>query len=163
LFCLFVGGAALAQPYPSRPINMVVGFEPGGGTDTVARIIAKTLGEQLGQQVIVSNKAGAGGSIATDFVAKSLPDGYAILLGNVGALAVAPHTSAKLPYDPLRDLAPITMAVVFANVIVVHAAVPAKTLEDLIRTGWRARSPAPSPTAPPASTAPRTWPASCCG
>jgi tripartite-type tricarboxylate transporter receptor subunit TctC len=128
-----VGGAALAQPYPNRPINMVVGFEPGGGTDTVARIIAKTLGEQLGQQVIVSNKAGAGGSIATDFVAKSPPDGYAILLGNVGALAVAPHTSAKLPYDPLRDLAPITMAVVFANVIVVHAAVPAKTLEDLIR------------------------------
>jgi tripartite-type tricarboxylate transporter receptor subunit TctC len=127
-----LGQAAAAQPYPNRPLTMVVGFAPGGGTDTVARIIAKTLGDQMGQQVLVDNKAGAGGAIATDFVAKSAPDGHALLLGNVGALAVAPHT-LKLPYDPLRDLAPITMAVVFANVIVVHAAVPARTLDELIR------------------------------
>jgi tripartite-type tricarboxylate transporter receptor subunit TctC len=124
---------ALAQAYPSRPVTTVVGFAPGGGTDTVSRIIAKTLGEQLGQQVLTDNKAGAGGNIATDHVAKAPPDGYTILLGNVGSLAVAPHLVTSLPYDPLRDLAPITMAVVFPNLIVLHPSVPANTLAELIK------------------------------
>ena len=128
---LFLAGNAFAQ-YPNRPISMVVGFAPGGGTDTVARIIARTLSEQLGQQVVVENKAGAGGNIATDFVAKSPPDGHTLLLGNVGSLTVAPHIVASLPYDPLRDLAPVTMAVVFSNVIVVHPSVPANTLAEFI-------------------------------
>ena len=127
-------GVARAQaPFPSRPITMVVGFAPGGGTDTVARILAKTVSEGLGQQVVVDNKAGAGGNIATDFVAKAAPDGHTILLGNVGSLTVAPHLLASLPYDPLRDFAPITMAVVFANVIVVHPSVPANTLAEFVR------------------------------
>jgi len=131
---LLAATQAFAQPaFPSRPLAMVVGFAPGGGTDTVARILAKTVGEQLGQQVIVENKAGAGGNIATDFVAKSAPDGYTILLGNVGSLTVAPHLLANLPYDPLRDFAPITMAVVFANVIVVHPSVQANTLAEFVR------------------------------
>jgi tripartite-type tricarboxylate transporter receptor subunit TctC len=128
---LLAATSALAQ-YPSHPVSMVVGFAPGGGTDTVARIIAKTLSEQLGQQVVVENKAGAGGNIATDFVAKSPPDGHTLLLGNVGSLTVAPHIVARLPYDPLHDLAPVTMAVVFSNVIVVHPSVPANTLAEFI-------------------------------
>ena len=119
--------------YPSRPITMVVGFAPGGGTDTVARIVAKKLGDAVGQTVIVENKAGAGGTVATHQVARSAPDGYTILLGSIGSLAVAPHIIAKLPYDPLRDLAPITMAVEFPNVIVVQNALPAKTLAEFVQ------------------------------
>jgi len=121
LLALSCAGGALAQSaFPSRPVTIVVGFAPGGGTDTVARIMQKSLGDSLGQQVLVENKAGAGGNIATDFVAKAAPDGQTILLGTVGSLTVAPHIISTLPYDPLRDLAPITMAAVFANVLVVQ-------------------------------------------
>lgn len=127
-------GSAFAQgTYPSRPVSMVVGFAPGGGTDTVARILAKTVGDALGQQIVVENKAGAGGNIATDYVAHAAPDGHTLLLGNVGSLAVAPHLVASLPYDPLRDFTPITMAVVFANVIVVQASLPAQTLPEFVK------------------------------
>jgi tripartite-type tricarboxylate transporter receptor subunit TctC len=133
IIALCLSQAAVAQAYPSRPITSVVGFAPGGGTDTVSRIIAKTLGEQLGQQVLTENKAGAGGNIATDMVAKSAPDGYTILLGNVGSLSVAPHLHPSLPYDPLRDLAPISMAVVFPNLIVIHPRVQAGTLQEFIK------------------------------
>ncbi len=130
---LALAGSALAQgSYPSRPVSVVVGFQPGGGTDTVARIVAKNLSESLGQQVLVENKAGAGGNIATDFVAHAEPDGYTILLGNVGSLAVAPHMIANLGYDPLRDFAPITMAVVFANVLVVQPP-QVKTLAEYVK------------------------------
>jgi tripartite-type tricarboxylate transporter receptor subunit TctC len=132
-------GIALAQAsfaqtgYPSRTISMVVGFAPGGGTDTVARIVAPKLAASIGAAVVVENKAGAGGNVATDHVAKAASDGYTILLGNVGSLAVAPFLVAKLPYDPLRDLAPITMAVVFANVLVVDPALPIKDLADFVK------------------------------
>ena len=131
---LAVAGSALAQgSYPTRPVTMVVGFAPGGGTDTVARIIAKNLSESLGQQVVVENKAGAGGNIAAEYVARAAPDGYTILLGNVGSLAVAPHMIASLGYDPLRDFAPITMAVVFANVLVVQPSLPVQSLADFVK------------------------------
>jgi tripartite-type tricarboxylate transporter receptor subunit TctC len=131
---LAVSGSALAQgSYPARPVTMVVGFAPGGGTDTVARIIAKNLSESIGQQVVVENRAGAGGNIATDYVAHAEPDGYTILLGNVGSLAVAPHMIASLGYDPLRDFAPITMAVVFANVLVVQPSLPVQSLTDFVK------------------------------
>src|SRR3954465_2510162 len=132
-FALVLSHAVFAQgSFPSKPITMVVGFEPGGGTDTVARIVAKFLGDNLGQQVIVENRAGAGGNIAVDFVNKSAPDGYTIVLANVGALAVNPHM-LKLSYDPLKDLAPITMAVVFPNVIVLNPSVPAKNLAEFVK------------------------------
>jgi tripartite-type tricarboxylate transporter receptor subunit TctC len=125
---------AFAQgAYPARSITMVVGFAPGGGTDTTARIVAKKLGDSVGQSVIVENKAGAGGTVATHQVAKSAPDGYTILLGSVGSLTVAPHLIAKLPYDPLRDLAPITMAVEFPNVLVVQSSMPANTLAEFVQ------------------------------
>jgi tripartite-type tricarboxylate transporter receptor subunit TctC len=131
---LALAGGALAQgSYPAHPVTVVVGFAPGGGTDTVARIVAKNLSESLGQQVLVENKAGAGGNIATDFVAHAEPDGYTILLGNVGSLAVAPHMIAGLGYDPLRDFAPITMAVVFANVLVVQPSLPVQSLADFVK------------------------------
>ncbi len=108
---LAAAGSAFAQgSYPTRPITMVVGFAPGGGTDAVARILAKSLSDSMGQQVLVENRAGAGGNITTDYVAHAAPDGYTILLGSVGSLAVAPHVIANLPYAPLHDFTPITMA-----------------------------------------------------
>jgi tripartite-type tricarboxylate transporter receptor subunit TctC len=128
-----LSGAALAQAnFPARPITTVVGFEPGGGTDTVARIVAKTLGDNLGQQVLVENRAGAGGNIAVDYVTKSAPDGYTIVLANVGAIAVNPHM-VKLGYDPRQDLTPITMASVFANVLVVQPSLPVRSIADYVK------------------------------
>jgi tripartite-type tricarboxylate transporter receptor subunit TctC len=127
----FAAGAA-AQGFPTKPITTVVGFEPGGGTDTVARIVSKTLSEQIGQQAVVENRAGAGGDIAVDYVARSAPDGYTLVLANVGSLAVNPHIM-KTPYDPLKDLTPITMGVVFANVLVVQPTLPAKNLAEFVR------------------------------
>ena len=121
-----------AQTFPSKPITMVVGFEPGGGTDTVARVVAKFLADNIGQQVLVENRAGAGGNIAVDYTIKSAPDGYTLVLANVGALTVNPHLM-KLSYDPLRDLAPVTMAVVFPNVIVTHPRIAAKTLAEFVK------------------------------
>jgi tripartite-type tricarboxylate transporter receptor subunit TctC len=129
----FAAGAAAQGGFPGRPVSMVVGFAPGGGTDTASRIIAKKLAENIGQSVSVENKPGAGGNIATDLVAKAVPDGSTILLGSVGSLTVAPHLVAKLPYDPLKDLAPITMAVVFPNVLVVSPSLGANTLADFVR------------------------------
>jgi tripartite-type tricarboxylate transporter receptor subunit TctC len=129
---LLAAGSAFAQ-FPSRPVTVIVGFAPGGGTDTVARVMQNKLGEFLGQNIVVDNKPGAGGNIAVDHVAKSAPDGHTLILANVGSLTVAPHTVKNLPYDPVRDLAPVSMGVVFANVICVHSSVPAKTLADLVR------------------------------
>jgi tripartite-type tricarboxylate transporter receptor subunit TctC len=128
-----VPAAALAQAnFPTRPVTLTVGFAPGGGTDTAARIIAKKLSENIGQAVVVENKAGAGGNIAAQHVATAAPDGYLIHLSSVGPLTVSPHMVKNLPYDVKRDLAPITMGVVFPNVMVVHPGVPAKTLAEFV-------------------------------
>ena len=124
-------GCAHAQ-YPTKTITTVVGFEPGGGTDTTARIVGPALAELLGQNVVVENRSGAGGNIAVDYVAKAAPDGYTIVLANVGALAVNPHT-LKTPYDPIRDLMPISMAAIFANVLVVQPALPVKSVADYVK------------------------------
>jgi tripartite-type tricarboxylate transporter receptor subunit TctC len=123
---------ALAQGFPNKPITIVVGFEPGGGTDTTARILQKPLGDQLGQQIVVENRAGAGGNIAVDYVAKAAPDGYMLVLANVGALAVNPHI-LKTPYDPLKDLTPISMAAVFANVLVVQPSLQVSSVADYVK------------------------------
>jgi tripartite-type tricarboxylate transporter receptor subunit TctC len=124
---------AVAQAYPSRPITLIVGFAPGGGTDTVARVMQKKLAEYLGQSVVVENRAGAGGTIAAAAVAKADPDGYTILLATIAALAVAPHLNSKLPYNPLTDFAPLSMATESGNVLVVHPSVPAKTLAEFVK------------------------------
>jgi tripartite-type tricarboxylate transporter receptor subunit TctC len=126
------GGAAAGGNYPNRAVLLTVGFAPGGGTDTAARIVARRLGDQIGQQVVVENRAGAGGNIAAEMIARAQPDGYTISLSAVGPLAVAPHMVRNLGYDPRRDFAPITMGVVFANVIVVHASVPVQTLAEYV-------------------------------
>src|SRR5262245_44690145 len=132
LLALVLSSSCWSQDFPSKPVTMVVGFEPGGGTDTVARVVAKFMSENVGQQVIVENRTGAGGNIAVDHTIKSAPDGYTIVLANVGALTVNPHLM-KLAYDPLRDLAPISMAVVFPNIIVTHPKPNAKTLKEFIQ------------------------------
>jgi tripartite-type tricarboxylate transporter receptor subunit TctC len=128
----FALGALAQGGFPSKPITVVVGFEPGGGTDTTARIVQKPLGDYLGQQIVVENRAGAGGNIAVDYVAKSAPDGYMLVLANVGALAVNPHI-LKTPYDPLRDLTPISMAAVFANVLVVQPSLQVNSVADYVK------------------------------
>jgi tripartite-type tricarboxylate transporter receptor subunit TctC len=126
-------GAALAQSnFPTRAVTLTVGFAPGGGTDTAARIIAKKLTENIGQSVVVENRAGAGGNIAAQHVANVAPDGYTIHLSSVGPLTVAPAMSKNLPYDVKRDLAPLTMGVMFPNAIVVHPSVGAKTLAEFV-------------------------------
>jgi tripartite-type tricarboxylate transporter receptor subunit TctC len=123
---------ALAAQWPDRPVRMLVGFAPGGGTDATARAIAPRLTELLGQQVIVDNRPGATGNIATDITAKSSPDGYTILMGTIAALAINPALYEKLPFDPLKDLLPVTRAVDSTNVLVVHPSVPAKSVKELI-------------------------------
>jgi len=138
LFAALAGAAASAATsasaqYPSRAVTLVVGFAPGGGTDTVARVVQRPLGERLGQQVVVDNKPGAGGNIATNMVAKSAPDGLTVMLANVGSLTVAPHLQKDLPYDPMKDLAPVSMGVIFPNLVVVHSSVPANTLAEFIK------------------------------
>ena len=124
--------AANAAAYPDKPIRMLVGFAAGGGTDTTARAIGQPLSEALGQQVIVDNRPGAAGNIAADITAHSVPDGYTILMGTIAALAINPSLYQKLPFDPLKDFEPISLAVSSMNVLVVHPSVAAKNVKELI-------------------------------
>jgi tripartite-type tricarboxylate transporter receptor subunit TctC len=124
--------AANAATYPDKPIRMLVGFAAGGGTDTTARAIGQPLSEALGQQIIIDNRPGAAGNIAADITAHSVPDGYTILMGTIAALAINPSLYQKLPFDPIKDFEPITLAVSSMNVLVVHPSVPAKNVKELI-------------------------------
>ena len=124
--------AAFAQTYPNRPIRMLVGFAAGGGTDSTARPIAAKMSESMGQQVIVDNRPGATGNIATELVARSNPDGYTILMGSIGALAVNQSLYDKLPFDPEKDLVPVIQAVDSTNVLSLHPSVQATTVKELI-------------------------------
>ena len=116
--------------FPNKPITLSVGFAPGGGTDITARLLARKLAEQLGQPVNVDNKPGAGGNIAAEQAARANPDGYFIHLTNIGALTVSPHTTKKLGYDPRKDFTPLSMAVQFPNVLVVHPSQPIRNVEE---------------------------------
>ena len=129
---VILAACAQAQPFPARSVTLTVGFAPGGGTDTAARIVAQKLSENIGQSVVVENRAGAGGNIAAQHIALAPPDGYTIHLTSVGPMSVAPHLVKNLAYDPRRDIAPITMGVMFPNVLVVGDAVPAKTLANFV-------------------------------
>jgi tripartite-type tricarboxylate transporter receptor subunit TctC len=120
-----------AQGYPSKPLRIVVGFPAGGPIDIVARLMAPRLSEALGQQVVVDNRGGANGMIGTEFVAKSAPDGYTMILASTG-LAINPNLYPKMPYDTLRDLAPVTLVTSTPELFVVHPSVPAKTMKDMI-------------------------------
>jgi tripartite-type tricarboxylate transporter receptor subunit TctC len=125
-------GASFAQTnYPSRPVRLVVPSSAGGGSDIVARIIAPKLAERLGQQVVVDNRPGAGTMIGGEVVAKSPPDGYTLLMA-ISTLATNPVVYKKMPYDAVRDFAPITQVVSLPNILVVHPSVPAKTVKELV-------------------------------
>lgn len=140
-----VAGAALAsaclaplqcaaQPiaWPSRPARIIVAFPPGGSIDTVARLAGQRLADALGQPFVVDNRAGAAGIIGTDAVARAAPDGYTLLMGSASAISSAPSLYAKLPYDPLRDLAPVALVANQPNVLIVHPSVPARTVAAFV-------------------------------
>ena len=133
-FGLLAGASsAFAQPaYPAKPIRFIVPFAPGGGNDLIGRTIAQKLNEAWGQPVIVENRTGASGNIGTDFVAKAAPDGYTLLVGYVGNLAINPFLFSKLPYDPVRDFTPITLAAAFTNLLVVHPSLPVQSVKELV-------------------------------
>ena len=120
------------QNYPTRPVRFVVPFAPGGSTDTLARTIGVKLADALGQQVVVDNRTGANGDIGMEIVARSRPDGYTIVLGYIANLAIAPSLYAKMPYDPVKDFAPVTQPASSPNVLTAHPSVQAKTLQELI-------------------------------
>ena len=129
---LILAGAASAQPYPSKPIRMVVAFPPAGPVDIIARLIAPKISETLGQQVVVENRAGAGGNVPTQQVAKAPPDGYTIL-AHSSAYAVNPSLSANAGYDAEKDFIPIAVVAAQPNLILVHADFPAKSLAELLQ------------------------------
>ncbi len=121
-----------AQQYPAKPVRMVVPFPPGGPTDIVARLMAAKMSAAVGQQVIVDNRAGNGGQVGTEQVAKAAPDGYTIIMGTIGGVAVAMSLNPKRGYDTLRDLAPITQSVSVTSILVTHPSVPAKNVRELL-------------------------------
>jgi len=132
LAILAFAGCVQAQNWPSKSIRWVVGFAPGGGTDIVARALAQKVGDQLGQTILVENRAGAAGTIGADVVAKAPADGYVFLLGHVNSNAIAPYVLAKIPYDPVADFTPITYIGYVPNVLVVNPLVNARSVEELI-------------------------------
>src|SRR3989304_9638356 len=123
---------ALPQPYPPKPIRFIVPFVPGGPTDTQARWAAQQLNTAFGQSVIVENRPGAGGVPGTEAVVKSAPDGYTLLAGNPGPLTIAPNVRAQLPYDTLRDLAPIMLIARSASCLCVHPILPVKGVKEFV-------------------------------
>jgi tripartite-type tricarboxylate transporter receptor subunit TctC len=125
-------GASAQDSYPSRPVRMVVAFAAGGPTDTVARIIGARMGELLGQQIVIENRAGAGGNIGADFVAKSSPDGYTLLMATVSSHAINPGLYKKMPYDPVRDFSAVGQVGVQPTLLSVHPSVPATDLKSLV-------------------------------
>jgi tripartite-type tricarboxylate transporter receptor subunit TctC len=133
LLSIILPGVAVAQEFPVRPIRLVVPFPPGGGVDTLARTVAPRLSDILGQQVIVENKAGAAGLIGVESVVRAPADGYTIVVGSPGNMSLAPSLKPKLPYRPLEDLAPLSMGVRIATVLVVNPSVPAKDVGELLK------------------------------
>ena len=125
-------GAFAADGYPTRPIRMIVGFAPGGGTDLTARPVALKMSELMGQQVIVENRPGAAGNIATEQVARAAADGYTILMGTIAALAINPSLYGNLKFDPETDLAAVIQVVDATNVLALHPSVPAGSVQELI-------------------------------
>jgi tripartite-type tricarboxylate transporter receptor subunit TctC len=123
---------ACAQEYPSKPIRLIVPFAAGGGNDNIARLLGKRLAESLGQPLVIDNRAGAGGALGAELAAKAAPDGYTLFLGGVGSHAVNPNLRKNLPYDPIRDFAPVALLASAPLVLVVHPSVPAHTLAEFI-------------------------------
>ena len=127
-----VCSASFAQTYPARPIRFVVPFAPGGGGDIVVRGVAQQMTQRLGQSVVVDNRSGAGGNVGTEIVARAAPDGYTLLMANVAPMAINVSMYSKLPYDPIKDFAPISLMASFPNVLVVHPNVKARSIAELV-------------------------------
>jgi tripartite-type tricarboxylate transporter receptor subunit TctC len=129
-----IQGAAIAQsaPWPSRPVRTLIGYPPGGSTDVAGRMLAEQLGRRLGQQVVVENRAGAGGTVAANAVVRAEPDGYTLLLAAAPEVAIAPITMKAMPYDPVRDLQPVTLVGQVPFLLVVNPALPVNTLQEFI-------------------------------
>ena len=130
---LLLAASAAAQTYPAKPIRLIVPYTPGGDTDVVARLIAPKLGETLNQQVIVDNRPGAGSLIGTEAMLRAPADGYTAAMGTISSLAVLPVTKTNVPYDPLKDIAPVVLATVVPYVLHVHPSVPARSVADLVK------------------------------
>ena len=130
--CALLMPLAAAQPFPSKPIRMIAPSSPGGPVDVIARVLAPGMSETLGQQVVVENRAGAAGLIGAELVAKAPADGYTVLLGFSGPLAIVPNLNEATPYDPVRDFAPVSLAASAPYVLLVHPAVPAKSVKELV-------------------------------
>jgi tripartite-type tricarboxylate transporter receptor subunit TctC len=126
-----VAAAALAQ-YPAKPIRLIVPFAAGGGNDNVARLVGKHLSDSLGQQLVIDNRPGAGGALGAELAAKAVPDGYTLFLGGVGSHAVNPNLNDSLPYDPIRDFAPVALLAQAPLVLVVHPSVPADSIKAFV-------------------------------
>jgi tripartite-type tricarboxylate transporter receptor subunit TctC len=124
--------AGAAEAYPARPIRLMVGFAPGGANDLVARAVATRLSPRLGQQVVVDNRPGASGNIATELVARAAPDGYTMLLASVASFAMSPALLGKVPFDPINDFTPVTRAVLVTGILSVHPTVPVGTLKEFV-------------------------------
>ncbi len=132
LFCAIGTTVVLAQGYPSKPIRLIVAFPPGGSTDIIARIVGQKLGERLGQQVVIDNRGGAGGTIGTEIAARATPDGYTLTMGTTTTHVIAAGVYSKLKYDPLKDFAPITLVASTPYLLVVNPDVKANTLKEFI-------------------------------
>src|SRR5215468_418397 len=125
-------GSAFAQAWPTKTIKIIVPYPPGGTSDILARALGPGLQAALGQPVIVENKPGATGNIGADFVAKSPPDGYTLLLADIGSLAISPSVFPTLPFDPVKDFAPVVMVAYSPHILAAHPSVPAKDVKELI-------------------------------
>jgi len=133
LLCLLaLASAAYAQEYPTRPIRLIVPFAPGGGNDTVARLVGDSLGKRLDQPVVVDNRPGAGGVVGAESAAKAPADGYTLFLGGVGSHAINPNLHKDLPYDPIKDFAAVSLLASAPLILVVHPSVPAQSVQQLI-------------------------------
>ena len=129
---LLMSAVALPQTYPEKPVRVIVPFPAGGAADIVARQVAQGLATNVGGQFLVDNRAGAGGAIGAELVARAQPDGYVLLFASSSAISIGPHIGAKSPYDALRDFTPIVLIAFAPNVLVVHPSLPAKSVKDLI-------------------------------
>ena len=125
-------GSSLADEYPSRPVRLIVPYAPGGGADTVARIVARRVSDSIGQTVVIENRGGAGAIIGTEMVAKAEPDGYTLLLGQSGPISINPAVYKDLRYDPIKDFAPITMTTAYPYILAVNAKLPVKSLQEFV-------------------------------
>lgn len=132
IFAFVLTGEGIAQGYPDRPVRFIVPFVAGSGTDVIARLVGQKVAEIWGHSIVVDNRGGAAGNLGAELVAKSAPDGYTILLGNIATHGINPGLYKKLPYDPIRDFAPVTLLASVPPVLVVHPSVPARSLRELI-------------------------------